>query len=55
MKQYPIYEVQKFGVTLEFDKDFRVADAAYKTATPGGVRLFKLDTSTGNKTVISSK
>lgn len=55
MKQYPIYEVQKFGVTLEFDRDFRKADSAYHAASPGGVKLYKLDTSTGNKSLIRVK
>lgn len=55
MKQYPIYEVQKYGVTIEFDRDYRKAEGAFAGASVGGVKLYKLDTSTCIKTLIRVK
>lgn len=55
MKQYPIYEVQKMGVTIEFDPDFRRAESAYHAAAPGQVKLMKLDPTTCKKSLIRSK
>lgn len=57
MKQYPIYEVQSFGVTIEIDKSFKVADAAYGQASDGHGRtvLYRLDPATAKKSIVKSK
>lgn len=55
MKQYAFYEVQKYGVTLEFDRDVRKADSAFAHASPGGVKMYRLDPSTSIKTLVRVK
>lgn len=50
-----IYEVQKQGVTIEFDKNYKVAEAAFLAAHPGDVRLMKLDTGTAKKVVLKCR
>lgn len=40
--QYVIYEVQKFGVTLEFDTKIQLAESVFRQASPGGVKMFIL-------------
>lgn len=52
MKQYGIYEVQKFGTTLEYTKRYAEAEAAFLGASPGGVTLMHLDTGTAKKVVL---
>ena len=37
-----IYEVQKFGVTLEWTQSRREAEDAFKDAAFGGVVLYKI-------------
>lgn len=37
-----IYEVQKFGVTLEWDGDLRKAQDAFKQASPGEVVFYRI-------------
>ncbi len=46
-----IYEVQKFGVTLEWDS-FAKAEEAFKDASPGEVRMYRI---TGTKKVLIKK
>lgn len=50
-----IYEVQKYGVTIEFDKNYKIAESAFLAAAPGGVVLMKLDRGTSQKTVVRSR
>lgn len=37
-----IYEVQKFGVTIEWDGVFKKAQDAFKQASPGEVVMYKI-------------
>lgn len=41
-----IYEIQKFGVTLEWTQSLREAEDAFKDASNGGVVFYKI---VGNK------
>lgn len=38
-----IFEVKKFGVTLEWTKDIREAEGAFNKAAPGEVVMYKID------------
>lgn len=37
-----IYEVKKFGVTIQWTPDLREAEEAFKEAGPGEVFLYKI-------------
>lgn len=37
-----IYEVQKFGVTIEWEGDLRRAQATFKSASSGEVVMYKI-------------
>ena len=50
-----IYEVQKFGVTIEWDKKIGVAESAFKSADPGGVVMYRLDASTSKKYFVKQR
>ena len=50
-----IYEVQKFGVTLEYSNDIKHAESAFNQASPEGVVMYRLDQGTQTKTVIRRK
>lgn len=47
-----IYEVQKYGVTLEWENNYKKAESAFVEASPGGVVLLKLDRGTATKSVL---
>lgn len=51
---YPIYEVQKFGVTVEFTSRFSHAETAFKWVSPGNVVMYSIDI-TGKKYPMKSK
>lgn len=48
-----IYEVQKFGTTVEWDGNFKKAQEAFKQTSPGEVVMYKIVGS--NKYVIDKK
>lgn len=50
-----IYEIQKYGVTVEWTNKLSEADSAYKDTGPGGVLMYKIDRATGIKTAIRAK
>jgi hypothetical protein len=50
-----IYEVQKNGVTIDWDIDFNKASGAFNEASPGRVQLFRLDRATSVKKIIRVK
>ena len=50
-----IYEVQKNGVTIDWDVDFNKASGTFNEASPGRVQLFQLDRATSVKKVIRVK
>lgn len=52
MKQYSIFEVQKYGTTLEYDTNYNLADSAFRQASPGGVVMYKIDPATQTKAAI---
>lgn len=37
-----IYEIQKFGITLEWTQDLHEAEAAFKDTAPGSVVMYQL-------------
>ena len=53
LKLNMIYEVQKFGVTLEWTDSLRDAEDAYKDAAFGGVVMYRIVGS--NKTTMKRK
>lgn len=54
-KKYDIYEVQKYGRTIEWDFSFKKAEEAFKECVPGGVKMYRLSQITGTKAVIQQK
>lgn len=50
-----LFEVQKYGVTLDIDKKFKQVESAFLGAQPGGVVLYKLDPSTCKKVVLRKR
>jgi hypothetical protein len=55
MKSYAIFEVQKFGCTIEFDKDYKKVESAFNGTSPGGVVFYKLDPATSKKSVLAKR
>lgn len=50
-----IFEVQKYGTTLEWESKISVAESAFNQASPGGVVLYKIDRGTGIKTPLKTR
>jgi hypothetical protein len=55
MKQTALYEVQKYGTTLEIDYDIRRVDSAFAHASPGGVKMYRIEVGSSTKTLIRVK
>lgn len=53
-KHLPIYEVTVNGCTAEWDTDKKKCDRVYGDAV-GSVKMFKMDQSTGIKSVVAEK
>jgi hypothetical protein len=54
-KSAPIFEVQKFGVTIEFDTQFGRVESAFNSASPGGVVMYKLDQASSRKAILKRR
>ena len=54
-KQKTIYEVRKFGTTIEWTNKFKEAEAAFNGASRDGVELLQMDRDTGKKFIIRSR
>lgn len=50
-----IYEVKKFGVTIEYTRKISEAESAFNQAYPGGVEFLKLDTGTQKKSLVKTR
>lgn len=55
MKTRKIFDVQKYGVTIQLTEKVSEADSAFKLANPGGVVFYEIDHATGNKKVVKTK
>lgn len=49
-----IYDVQKFGVTIEFDTRIQLAESAFRQAAPGEVKMYALYPN-GRKVILKTK
>lgn len=54
-KRYPMYDVQKFGVTIEWDTDVRKAESAFNQASPGGVIMYRMEPGSSVKKAVRRK
>lgn len=50
-----VWEVQKFGTTIEWDKKVGVAESAFNSADPNGVVMYRIDTATGKKYFVKQR
>lgn len=50
-----IYEVQKFGQTVQWTNKIEEAESAFKQTSPGGVRFYIMDRSTGKKWLVKTQ
>lgn len=55
MRTQKLFDVQKYGVSIQYTEKVSEADSAFKLANPGGVVFYEIDHSTGNKYVVKSK
>ena len=55
MKSYGIFEVQKYGTTIEWTRKLTEAESAFNAASPGGVTLMQIDTGTANKVILKRR
>ena len=49
-----IYDVQKFGVTIEFDPKIQLAESAFRQASPGEGKMYALYPN-GQKVLLKTK
>lgn len=54
-KKFAIYEVKKFGTTLEWDIDVRKAESAFNNAEPGEVVMYRMEPGSSVKKAIRRK
>jgi hypothetical protein len=50
-----VFEVQKYGTTLEWSSKITEADSAFNQASPGGVAMYKIDLGTSKKTELKRR
>lgn len=54
-KQFAIYEVQKFGTTLDLDNDIRRVESSFNDASPGGVIMYRMEPGSSVKKAVRRK
>lgn len=55
MKFRKLFDVQKYGVTIQLTEKVSEADSAFKLANPGGVVFYEVCHSTGVKKIVKTK
>lgn len=50
-----IYEIQKFGVTVQWTDRIEEAESAFRQTTPGGVKFYVMDRASGKKWLINTR